>query len=119
MPLFCIAAGHNLSYKYQWERGDDKVGVNSPVLWVNEIGLYRCTISNGNVDCFSGVISVTDKDGMFLRIFVHFVHCCSLLIVVIVEDEPCSGAQVGAECSAQGGGGFVSGTCIHSMLYSL
>lgn len=70
MPLYCIATDHNLMYKYQWERANEKIGVNSPVVWVNQVGDYRCTVSNGTTQCFSEVIHVSDADGkLFERYF--------------------------------------------------
>ena len=57
----------NLTYTYQWETINEKVGANSPEVWVDKVGEYRCTLSNGTTQCFSEVIHVSFFDGKLLR----------------------------------------------------
>ena len=70
VPLYCIAADHSLMYTYKWECLDEKVGVNSPVVWVDKVGEYRCTVSNGITQCFSEVVHVTIEDGKIFQCFL-------------------------------------------------
>lgn len=45
-PLYCVASGHNLKYKYTWDNITGVVGVNSPIFYAFELGTYRCTVTN-------------------------------------------------------------------------
>lgn len=58
-PLFCVANGHKLDYQYQWSKdGATEVGTNSPVLWVNKAGVYKCTVRSGLKIALSNIIDV-------------------------------------------------------------
>ena len=37
--------------------------MNSPVVWVDKVARYICTVSNGTTQCFSEVIHVSVDDG--------------------------------------------------------
>ena len=84
VPLFCVATNHSLSYTYQWESiSDGKIGANSPVLWVNKAGSYKCTVSNGSIQCYSELITVADDDGKLgsmekyvIRILLFYNNSC-------------------------------------------
>ena len=58
--VYCIASNHSSSCKYQWRNSDGDVGVNSPVLYVNKPGVYRCTVHCGGQQCFSRSINVLE-----------------------------------------------------------
>lgn len=62
--LYCVASKHSLGFKYTWENDHGVVGVNSPVVFANKTGVYRCTVTNATGDkCFSKNI-VVSKTGM-------------------------------------------------------
>lgn len=60
IPLYCIASGHTLDHKYQWDNVTTKLPGNTPVIWVNEAALYRCSVSHhiGGAQCYSKTIKV-------------------------------------------------------------
>ena len=39
MPVFYIASNHSLQLDYQWYKGDNEIGVSSPVVYVNREGM--------------------------------------------------------------------------------
>ena len=62
-PLVCVASGHKLSYIYEWNKvNDGSVGADSPVLWVNTSGIYRCKVSDAGTHCYSNNVRVTMID---------------------------------------------------------
>ena len=64
VPLFCIASNHSLLHVYSWEKvGTGKVGVDSPVLWLNVPGEYRCTVSSVGEQCYTDNIAVVKGMG--------------------------------------------------------
>ena len=46
VPLYCVASGHTLEFKYKWQMNDQHIGCSSPVAWVNQPGLYRCRVEH-------------------------------------------------------------------------
>lgn len=88
--LYCVSSQHTSSTDYLWSNESGDVGMNSPVLYVNKPGIYRCVVSNkrrrlGPV--YSRTISVTESSGMTLTfcyvayIYVYNInrtlsHCC-------------------------------------------
>ena len=63
IPLFCVATGHNLKYTYKWSTLDQPLSGNTPVMWVNSPGVYRCQVSNKKESCYSANIIVTKENG--------------------------------------------------------
>lgn len=61
VPIYCVASSHSLDDEYEWDRVDMKLPGNSPVMWVNVPGAYRCKIVRGGVTCASKVINVELK----------------------------------------------------------
>ena len=63
IPLYCIASGHTLDYKYQWDI-TMKLPGNSPVIWVNEATLYCCSVvhNSTNAQCSSRTIHVIEEE---------------------------------------------------------
>ena len=104
VPLYAVASCHKPEYTYTWNRSGVSIGTNSPVLWINESGLYRCTVkSNVRTDeCTTKLIRVArvvdDKRGptinaLFFQIKIILYKLCYTEShptndeVVIVEEE--------------------------------
>ena len=66
-PIYAIASGHSLDYKYKWDNVTSDLAGNTPVMWVNEPGSYRCTVTHNakNAQCFSHVITVVCDRGKY------------------------------------------------------
>ena len=66
LPLFCISPTHETT-KYTWEKlGQPSVSFPSePVIYVNEVGLYRCQLTDNfdETTVESNIISVEVKPG--------------------------------------------------------
>lgn len=58
IPIYCVVSGHSLYDDYKWDCVDRIVPGNTPVLWVNVPGVYRCRITRGGQVCSSAVIIV-------------------------------------------------------------
>ena len=60
VALHCVASKHCFDYKYEWDNIDGRVGVDSPVLYVNKVGTYRCKVTNmiDSAQCRSASVSV-------------------------------------------------------------
>jgi len=65
IPLYCIASGHCLEYTYRWNLSGRHTGVNSPVCWVNQPGLYQCRVEHHIMqdECSSHLIVVNQQSG--------------------------------------------------------
>lgn len=62
VALYCIAASHCTEYKYWWlASGRSEVAISTPVLWVNDEGMYHCRVVHHHKECTSQMISVTKK----------------------------------------------------------
>ena len=45
LQLYCVVSNHSLSTDYQWSSvSDGTIGVCGPVLYVQNTGIYRCTM---------------------------------------------------------------------------
>jgi hypothetical protein len=45
-PIFCLASNHTLKASYEWSCEGVRVGVSSPVLYVNKPGVYQCLVTD-------------------------------------------------------------------------
>ena len=76
LPLFCISSTHETT-TYTWEKlGQPGVSFPSqPVIYVNEIGLYRCQLTDSFDDTTveSNIISVEVKPGKFNIQFIAYM----------------------------------------------
>lgn len=68
VPLFCIASGHNLCLNYKWSKlgqHEDCCLGNTPVMWVDSPGIYRCQVSSQTAEtCFSSNMVMKSEAGM-------------------------------------------------------
>lgn len=70
VPLYCVASSHSVEFKYEWQKSGQHVGCSSPVIWVNEPGLYRCRVEHHIMqeECSSKLICVISPEkGTYLR----------------------------------------------------
>lgn len=63
IPIYAIASAHSLDYICKWDNVSGDLAGNTPVMWVNKAGSYRCTVTHNarNSECFSHVINVFDN----------------------------------------------------------
>ena len=64
IPLYCVASAHCIEYKYEWQVGGQHTGCNSPILWINTPGLYRCRVRHRirQEECVTELIRVSAVD---------------------------------------------------------
>ena len=64
VPLYCVASGHSVERKYEWQMSGQCAGCNTPVLWVKQPGLYRCHVEHHIVQesCTTKLICVVATD---------------------------------------------------------
>ena len=46
VPLYCVASSHSLEFKYEWQWSGQRIQCSSPVIWVNQPGLFRCHVQH-------------------------------------------------------------------------
>lgn len=64
IPLICIAIQHEYA-TYEWTKLGSNVSYPStPVIHINEIGLYQCHVTCGDMNADSMVMSVEVNPGM-------------------------------------------------------
>ena len=74
-PLYCIASGHNLQYKYMWDNITEVVGVKSPICFAFEPGTYRCTVTTENgEEAYSQSIVVREGTCLLSSVCVCAFH---------------------------------------------
>ena len=60
IPLYCVASQHSLSTLYEWSNINGCVGIHSPILYVWDPGMYRCSVTNTDGEkAYSRDIKVT------------------------------------------------------------
>ena len=71
LQLYCVVSNHSLSTDYQWSSvSDGTIGVCGPVLYVQNTGIYRCTITDdrfrvctsAEIEVVSGILHVSIID---------------------------------------------------------
>ncbi len=84
IPICCIASSHSLDFDYQWEGVSGKMLGSTPVMWINKLGTYRCTVTNPGInrECHSTVITVEMVSGMWLQMVVSFLHKQIVILVL-------------------------------------
>ena len=71
VPILCVVPNHSLHMIYKWsKRGAGKYTYtdNTPVLWVDQPGIFRCQVERGMDVVHSADIGVF----MHLTIFIMF-----------------------------------------------
>lgn len=72
IALYCVASNHTLLHTYRWENSSGQLSVLSPVLWVNKIDTYKCTVreSANSCECHSSNICV---QGLYM--YMYYMLC--------------------------------------------
>ena len=81
IPLYCVASNHTLLHTYRWESSSGELSVLSPVLWVNKIDTYKCTVteSANSREYHSSNICVQGLLWVVLIMVLFAMHsCCSV-----------------------------------------
>ena len=61
IPIYCVTSNHSLDV-YEWDQVDIKIPGNSPVMWVNVPGVYRCKNIRDGFTCTFKVMNVEMKN---------------------------------------------------------
>ena len=57
VPLFCISPKHSLlDCRYEWRNLSGEIGFNSPVIYANKPGVYRCSVHCSGQTFYQGVL---------------------------------------------------------------
>ena len=75
IPIYCVVSGHCVYDEYAWDCVDVRIPGNTPILWVNMLGAYRCRITRGQV-CYSAIIVVelpANPEGIHLKLVLRCI----------------------------------------------
>lgn len=77
VPIFCVVPNHSLGTTYQWSKHGamkHKFLDNTPVMWVDEPGIYRCQVEQRGMDVvYSADIVVKAGIIMYFTVFGVFI----------------------------------------------
>ena len=79
IPIYCVVSGHCIYDEYAWDCIDKRIPGNTPVLWVNLPGAYRCRITRGGQVCYSAIIVVelpANPEGN-IHLVLYRLHACA------------------------------------------
>ena len=64
IPLYCVSSQHSTT-TYHWEKlGEtEKLFPSTPVIYVDEVGLFQCKVESGGMEEQSSVIALQVQPG--------------------------------------------------------
>ena len=64
IPLYCVSSQHSTT-TYRWEKlGEtEKLSPSTPVIYVDEVGLFKCEMGSGGLEEESSVIALQIQPG--------------------------------------------------------